>query len=81
MKKSEELIADAVITFIRFIVGVVIGMFILGYAGGFNFLDWIYGDITWDDWFPILSILILGICSAIWGDKVFRRFWNAFEGD
>jgi hypothetical protein len=78
MKMSEKLIVDVVVIIIRFIIGIFLGiLFVSVVSGGLLIGYWSSGHFMWTDWIFVFIVLIIGICSAIWGDKVIKKIWNA----
>lgn len=79
MKKSENIFSDIVFIVIRFFLGIVLGIILFGLFPIRTLMITWFGDIfIWIDWTIIFIIVLMGICTAIWGDKVLNKFIDIF---
>jgi hypothetical protein len=88
MKKWEDIVADSILTVIRFFAGILLGFLLIAIGGRIKpgVFEWIfYGSndlfLTIGRWILITIIFVIGVCSAIWGDKVINQLWRAIKGN
>ena len=79
MKKSEDLFPHVIIILIRFFLGIVLGIILFGLVPIRTLLlSWLGDTSEWVDLIIIFVILLMGIITAIWGDKVLNKFIDIF---
>jgi len=79
MKKSENIFSDIIIILIRFFLGIVLGIILFGlFPIRSLMIAWIGDVYKWIDWTIIVIIFLMGITTAIWGDKVLNKFIDIF---
>jgi hypothetical protein len=79
MKKSEGLFPHVIIVSIRFFLGIVLGIILFGLVPLRTLmLSWLGDTSDLVDLIIIFIILLMGIGTAIWGDKVLNLFIDIF---
>jgi len=68
-----------VFVFIRYCLGIVLGIiFVELFSIRPLIIKRLGSDFIWTDWIIIFIVLIMGITTAIWGDKALNKFIDIF---
>ncbi len=79
MKKAENIFSRFIYVFIRFCLGIVLGIIFFELFSMRHFMGkWLGSDFVGTDWIMVFIILVLGLSSAIWGDKALNKFIDIF---
>jgi len=79
MKKAENIFSRFIYVFIRFCLGIVFGIIFFELFSMRHFMvKWLGSDFVGTDWIMVFIILVIGLSSAIWGDKALNKFIDIF---
>jgi hypothetical protein len=75
MKTSENRFPGFIYTFIRFCLGIVIGIIFFELFSIRHFMiQWLGSDFAGTDWIMVFVIVVMGLSTAIWGEKALNKF-------
>lgn len=75
MKTSENRFPGFMYTFIRFCLGIVIGIIFFELFSIRHFMiQWLGSDFVGTDWIMVFVIVVMGLSAAIWGEKALNKF-------
>lgn len=79
MKKSGNLFSSFIYVFIRFCLGVVLGIIFFELFSIRHFMiQWLGSNFIGTDWIMVFVIVVIGLSSAIWGEKALNKFIDIF---
>ena len=75
MKTSENRFPGFIYVFIRFCLGIVIGIiFFELFSIRHYMIKWLGSDFPATDWIMVVVIALMGLSAAIWGEKALTKF-------
>jgi len=75
MKTAENRFPGFIYAFIRFCLGIVLGIAIFELFSLRSFMiKWLGSDFVGTDWIMVFVILVMGLSLAIWGEKALTKF-------
>lgn len=75
MKTSENRFPGFMYTFIRFCLGIVIGIIFFELFSIRHFMiQWLGSDFVGTDWIMVFVIVVMGLSAAVWGEKALNKF-------
>jgi hypothetical protein len=79
MKTSENRFPGFIYIFIRFCLGIVIGIIFFELFSIRHFMiKWLGSDFVDTDWIMVSVIVVMGLSAAIWGEKALNKFIDIF---
>jgi hypothetical protein len=75
MVKSENRFPGFIYAFIRFCLGVVVGIIFFELLSIRHYMKkWLGSDFTGTDWIMVVVVLAMGLGAAVWGEKALTKF-------
>ena len=75
MRTSANRFPAFIYVFIRFCLGIVIGIIFFELFSIRHFMmKWLGSDFVGTDWIMVFVIVVMGLSSAIWGEKALTKF-------
>ena len=75
MKKAENRFPGFIYAFIRFCLGIVLGIIVFElFSLRSLMIKWLGSDFAGTNWIMVVIILVMGFSLAIWGEKALTKF-------
>ena len=75
MKTADSRFPGFIYAFIRFCLGIVLGIIVFElFSLRSLMIKWLGSDFAGTDWIMVFIILVMGFSLAIWGEKALTKF-------